>query len=95
MEGMSFTTPEQPVVLGVSYEVLRRMLRLPEEMRLVDVRGDEWRQVAELMVVTAQAPKGAYYMDPTYHQDPIGWPDPIQLLRVDWFDADRNPVEPS
>lgn len=94
------------VALRVTAELLRAILRLPEDMSIVDATAEAFATVdgaSDLMVVLTvdagdRAPAGAVDMAPSYRRDP-GVPDPIRLHEVCWTSAAGEhiiqPVEPA
>jgi hypothetical protein len=91
------TEPEarQRVRIEISLELLHQMLRLPRGTELVGVEpGSEWRGTITLLASSTDAPKTARHMQMTYHHADT-WPDPIQLIAVEWLDENFNEVVPS
>lgn len=90
MQGLTFTSPQKAVVVECSFGLLASMLRLPEGFHVVNARSDEWGVRLQLTVFTEDAPADAFYAVPVYQQG--GGVDPIELVRIDWYDEGRNPL---
>jgi hypothetical protein len=79
------------VTIPISTALLRKILHLPDEVEILDVERDPYRAVINLLADVPGAPDGAVTMEPVYQRS-SGWPDPIHLCGVQWYDEDGNPV---